>query len=766
MCYNSFNEVFLNKLVKAILVYFYVVLIVTLFPSCQNDSKDGNVYSDYISYIYSRVNYAGVRTYSGTSGVSGKINCFSVFAYSDNNQISYSALPESRTILPDRLYASQLDFYLFGKNTLSGADILFATDSGNSAVLNVELTSVNGTDDCGSFNLNLVNAPYNLYLVAVKKGTDVTKDGVLNKDVVLQKSVLYGNSTVDLRTSGEIKFYLSGKLFYGKDIVKGKVNLGLYTLDWSCGSDFACDVGIYKKNPDQTAVKEILNYAIPCLYSNPDESSGKYGVPDSMENFPPFQSMPVFTAEITPEVYNFTVCFRNNATGKKYYYTDTIMVLANQEISKMLEIPNVIASIPEAPSDFICGYKDPSDENAGKYDIRLDWKDNSVNEEYFKLELLEFTDLTGIAVSDLQGLNDAKWENLKSSASYMEISNDFFKQVGAEDKGDVTGSLARNSDYVSFGIILGSFYLIRLCAVNSEGSSAYVYPQIYSGASSGYSSWDSSAFGINRYKIKYTINNGLFYDDDDMNAVPAVYTDVTSKITDLSSCAYSTYYSADSKVTSILKSDDLKNRPYGIEGKTASLGRLVSSGGSNTFYSWNGWNKDSIDGDAFSLTEYNDFRNLSLFAGFEGGSTDPSALTVYGDAGIDTYAESTIVCVPAAAGGNLDYNEKLAVSGGELTLSKSSIGKLYVLVVNDAHYQIFNSVNVEFGANGATDHSLGAGTAVNTTLSGDESINISHLKWEIDLSSYSVGSYIIHVRAKKNNLSSEYSRYIFVNLTD
>lgn len=756
----------MNKLVKSAFAFFYSFLAISFFVSCQNDSKSGNVYSDYISYLYSRVNYAGVRTYSGTSGISGKMNCFSVFAYSDNNQISYSALQESRTILPDRLYASQLDFYLFGKNTLSGSDILFTTDSGSSAVLNVELSSINATDDCGSFNLNLVNAPYNLYLVAVKKGTDVTKDGILNKDAVLQKSVLYGNSTVDLRTATEIKFYLSGKLFFGKDIVKGKVNLGLYSLDWSCGTNFACDVGIYKKDPAQTVVKEILNYALPCLYSNPEPESGKYGVPDSMENFPPFQSMPVFTADITPDVYNFTVCFRNTVTGKKYYYTDTIMVLANQEISKMLEIPNVIATIPEAPSDFVCGYKDPSDENAGKYDIRLDWKDNSVNEEYFKLELLEFTDLTGIAVTDIQNLNDAKWENLKSAASYMEISNDFFKQIGAEDKGDVTGSLARNSNYVSFGVILGSFYLIRLCAVNSEGSSAYVYPQIYSGASSGYSSWDSSALGINRFKIKYTINNGLFYDDDDRNSAPAVYTDVTSKITELSSCSYSTYYRADTKVTSILKSSDLINRPYGMNGKTATLGRLVSSGGTNTFYSWNGWKKDYINGDDFFLTEYNDFKNLSLFAGFEGGSTDSSALTVYGDTGIDTYAKSTIVCVPVAVGGTLDYNEKLSVSNDELKVSKSNFGKLCVLVVNDVNYQKFNSVNLEFGAMGSTDLDLGEGTTVNTTLSGDESINISHLKWEIDLSSYSVGRYKILVRTKKNDLSSSYSRYIFVNIAD
>ncbi|MBQ5999225.1 MAG: hypothetical protein IJL70_07135 [Treponema sp.] len=756
----------MNKLLKSVFAFFYVVLMIGLFASCQNDSKGGNVYGDYISYIYSRVNYAGVRTYSGASGVSGKMNSFSVFAYSDNNQISYSALTESRTILPDRLYASQLDFYLFGKNTLSGADILFTTDTGSSAILNVELTSINSTDDCGSFNLNLVNAPYNLYLVAVKKGTDVTKDGILNKDQVLQKSVLYGNSTVDLRSATEIKFYLSGKLFFGKDAVKGKVNLGLYSLDWACGSDFACDVGIYKKDPEQSIVKEVLNYALPCLYSNPDVSSGKYGVPDSMENFPPFQSMPVFTAEITPDVYNFTVCFRNTTSGKKYYYTDTIMVLANQEISKMLEIPNVIASKPEAPSDFVCGYKDPSDENAGKYDIRLDWKDNSVNEEYFKLELLEFTDLTGIAVSDLQDLNDAKWENLKPSASYMEISNDFFKQVGAEDRGEVTGSLARNSDFVSFGVILGSFYLIRLCAVNSEGSSAYVYPQIYSGASSGYSSWDSSALGINRFKIKYTINNGLFYDDDGRNAVPAVYTDVTSQITDLSSCAYSTYYRADTKVSSILKSTDLINRPYGTNGKTATLGRLVTSSGSSIFYLWNAWKKDYINGEDFSLTEYNDFKNLSLFAGFEGGSADSSALTVYGDTGIDTYAKSTIVCVPVAVGGNFDYNEKVAVLNDELTVSKSSFGKLCVLVVNDSNYQIFNSVNVEFGAMGSRDVDLGEGQRVNTTLSGDESINISHLKWEVDLTGYSAGRYKILVRAKKNNLSSAYSRYIFVKLTD
>ena len=165
-----------------------------------------------------------------------------------------------------------------------------------------------------------------------------------------------------------------------------KAQIGLYTLGWTysdnsdSAADFACKVGIYKKDIRNTVVKEINEFSLPHY----DDASQ---VPSSIDGFP---NSFIYTVN-TPGEYNFTVCFYDKNSKRAYYYSDTIFLLGNQTTEKIIEIPNIISKKPDAPSAMTCGYIDPVDETSGKYSLNVEWTDNAVNESYFRLELMDFT---------------------------------------------------------------------------------------------------------------------------------------------------------------------------------------------------------------------------------------------------------------------------------------------------------------------------------------------------------------------------------------
>lgn len=734
------------------------------FLSCQQDV--GNSLFEYSSVLNS-------------SGNSVKSREYSVVTSCNNELINFNS---SRTILPDVIDVNDLDFYILGKDKISGKVLEFITKDGVSDVLKVEFTSCSDDGRRGEFKLELVSVQFMMTMYAVKTGTDVKNGMKYDGEKISSKAVFMGAATGDIN-SETINFYLSGDSFYGKDGYKGNVKFGLYTKDWSytdpeynnSNSSFKCKVGLYKVDLNQTAVFEIPDYKMPVFYTNPAGFSNFTG------------EMDIFKTPdtgIVPGVYSFTVCFYDVRSTRRYYYSDLIMILANRNIERLIEIPNVIAKTPEAPENLIVGYIDPENDDDGKFDVVVEWKDNSLNEEYFQLELIEFNTelpsgfqdyvdcILGKSTSLPQSTHaDWVWSTLAGTYGSTIVSDDYFEQIGAVKNGTVKGSLSRNSQYVQFGLNLGFRYVMRLCSVNAENESensekVYAYPDIYNGTFRTGNNvkhwvWDENVpencnRSINLYRIKYSVDSGSFYDDED--ALGGTYTTVSSL-----NSGNVIYRSQSVSGTALWTPQNISYKDNMGNSRTASLGKVVKSESSETLYSWKNWKENSYNGDNYLDSPYTGFTNLNLFAFYNDGNTSSNdVLTIYSDE-CTTMAGSVIVF----GTGTDDPNSfaPMKVNDGKLIISTTD-NYLYVFVQNDEHYNKFTKIRVEFAPLGSQYKDLGEGTYRTRDLSGPETATITYQYWSIPVNSYPEGTYCVSIKTYKNNFAEPYIYNIFMQLND
>lgn len=756
--------------IKTISVFLSVFTFM-FFLSCQQNA--GNGLFEYSPVLNSSGSFAKSREYS-------------VITSCNNELINFSS---SRTILPDTLSVNDLDFYILGKDKNSGAVLEFSTKTGVSKVLKVEFTSCSDDGRSGCFNLELASPHFIMTMFAVKAGTDVKTGAEYNGEKISLNAIFMGSATGDINST-TINFYLSGDSLYGQNGYKGNVKFGLYTKDWSYTDDeynnaisnFKCKVGLYKVDLNQTVVYEKSDYNIPVFYTNP--TGLQKGIPSSFSDFT--GEMDIFDTSVTsgiiPGVYSFTVCFYDIRSSRRYYYSDLIMILANRNIERLIEIPNVIAKAPAAPEGLIVGYIDPQNEDDGKYDAVVEWKDNSLNEEYFQLELIEFkTELPsgfqdyvdcilGKSTTLPQSTHaDWAWSNLAGTYGSTIISNDYFEQIGAVEKGTVKGSLSRNSQYVQFGLNLGSRYVMRLCSVNAENEKSekvYAYPDIYNGTfrtGNNVEHWiwddlvpENCNRSINRYRIKYSVDSGSFYDDED--AAGGKYTTVSAL--NSGNVVYRSQ-SVSGSALWVPKNIDYKDKDN--NSKTASLGKVVITGDENKFYPWKNWKENSYNGDIYSVSPYTGFTNLNLFAFYNDGNiSSKEVLTIYSDK-YTTKAESVIVF-----GTGTDAPHSFApmkVNDGKLKLSTKD-NYLYFFVQNDSNYNKFTKIRAEVASLGSQYKDLGEGTYRTLDWSGSETATITYQYWSIPINSYSKGTYYISIKAYKNDFAEPYIYNIFMQLDD
>ena len=349
------------------------------------------------------------------------------------------------------------------------------------------------------------------------------------------------------------------------------------------------------------------------------------------------------------------------------------------------------------------------------------------------------------------------------------IKNNYF-----ENDNSVTGGLYRNSSFVNFSVNLGTRYLVRLVAVNANGKSKYVYPDIYSNVfyigGSKYRGWNwdsvdenNSNYYISRYRISYNMNNGAFYDDTSKE-------DVSNKLTNIKRDIYA---SPSANGTEIFN-------PCGIvyDSGTASLKQHNES----IVNEWNSWRIDSYSGDVFadksnvSSVKYTDYKGLNLYAKFDNDSDVISNhLSVYckETAKDGKGIPGSNICIVPEKGDDLTFKEYLKADYDRISVNKSLYKTLYVTVnVNDIDGSPFSNIWVETGYMGkipvSLDHIPDQSFDFNSTDGDGKSIEVKETRraFKIDLAKCTVGYNYITVYAEKNSVFMPYKYNLIMQVTE
>mgnify|MGYP007069840053 CR=1 FL=1 len=572
----------------------------------------------------------------------------------------------SRMIMPGQLNATEgFKFWLFGTNKTTGTSL---TATGTE----VTLAAASGTTTKGTVTLDLDIAQYELSLYMIASSTTSLSDEADAKS----KAVLAATALADFTHSDSVNFYLTPYSLSAN----GAYDLTLYLDGWTLASNYTSTVGIYSL----TEMSVVSGTTETTFYYNDDTT-----------NTPKWTSTAPASANFTsgsgygvaPGTYNFVVTFTNSSTNKSYCYNDKIVILSNQRTAKTIAIPNVIEALPVAPSAFGVSYLNPVSTDDEYYEVQFEWTDGSYNETNFKIELVDFTNVT--STSDFEGYVktvaaatgahtdalDTAWTSFTTSStdySSKEIQYNFTKKITSQTPGAssttsieesfynassfwVDGSCFINSTTATIRLPLEHRYLARLCAQNDAGDSDYVYADIIGStvtASTGYKRYGITAvaatslakFGadassINRFRIRYYLNGGTFYATTApiTSAIPTPtgstqsdWTDLTSTVTGITPTkdavvVYGTQRNSDtSTVITNLFNPLLASA---ADSKVAVLYQDTNR--------WTGWLVGSVSG-----TTYTNSTNYNAVATSTYSATDPAAV-VYKDWDTSTNAIST-----------------------------------------------------------------------------------------------------------------------------
>ena len=536
---------------------------------------------------------------------------FRVRVTSENESISFSSNDDSeRMILPEALnLKSDLDYYMWGTSLSSDSGI---------AVQQITITPEDdSTPTYGYFEYPFERQFYRLSLVAVPHGTPYG-----NGSEVLKSSI-----SVDLRACDDIKFILSNKTISST----GNAKIGFYADGWTIPTGYSAKAGIYSKIDDSPVFETMLG-TFPSYSSAPDT--------------PTYQ---IEKNEIISGTYLLKLVLSKNINGeiKSFIYSDDLVIAPKQTTTAFIGVPNIVVTIPTAPTYLISGYSDNTDASSDFYDVEFCWDDKSYNEEDFELEIIDVSDainstyetyilplinaFTDGVTNKSQEIMNSNWESTKhvlSSNSYTKYTRKYFDNTNVK----TDGSFTSNSVYAVIKLLYGKRYIARISAVNSAGHSDYAYLDLYNTGNRNFSqthdinftpqNWPADSSSMNRYRIEYYFTNGQFYDDTTNSAV-------------------SNYFSA-SEIRTQLRSTNytilnpIKCNYTGTD--TATLKYFYNG----TYYKWEKWKNNSTSGSDYYLHYYDGFENLFLYA-FYGDDVKVSDLELVIKSESNDYITSDIV---------------------------------------------------------------------------------------------------------------------------
>lgn len=474
------------------------------------------------------------------------------------SDVSVQANTDSRTIIPPSFDADGVDFYIFGTNVAGGT----------LAPTQVTFTGKGGTSKTvGTVDIPADSNIWDFTLVAVPTG-----EAANTAEVAVQNAVLIGYDTVDMLNGDVAKFTLAPDGL----TKEGEIAMKLYTDGWTIPTGFTAKAGIY------------------LLTTGADATATGGGTGTATEAAAAFTNLTVDEANavsyavtsMKPGTYLFKVTFTNDTGKRNFYYSDVIVVLPGKTIDEVVGIPNVIGTIPAAPTAFKAGYvASTEDKYNGIYITEFEWtRPTSKNESYLEIDLLELDSSSALPT------DDTEWGNAITAGS---VSTTYGMDFAASDIYE-SGSILSGNTTVQVKLELGKRYAARIRAVNDAGASDYDYVEV--GATTNGTAFTSTV--INRYRIKYYLNGGTLYptESDAENKTNGSTTDVVE-------------YACEDTGTGVAIMDG-----------TAAPNIIKK-----VDYTWSYWSKDAttnvaskypMTGDPAAPEAYTGYANLDLYAIF------------------------------------------------------------------------------------------------------------------------------------------------------
>ena len=419
---------------------------------------------------------------TATSSAVTKSLTLNVTSTSDLIDFSNSSLTEegARTIAPDAVDSSALDFYL------NSYDIIGDSDKGFSKVTFV---GSNSSTTEGTITVELDASNYRFTLIAVPTGTSVGTTTTL-KDLI-DAAYLIGYATADLRYTEEaasVNFVLSSDGLSGES---SSLDLSVYLDNWSTSSltleqatgttvISAATIGLYDIQSGAVDSDTLVTGFDLTGCVNPASAKKYYGT--TANN--------AVVTTLNAGTYDLTVTF-TLMNGKKFIYSEPLILLPNQKTTATIAIPEVIDLPPVAPTNFKVGYIAPEYNDSDYYKLVFNWDDNSNNELFFELDLYDIT--TTAALTPAFANSSTNWTNSSTSntVTYSNSSSNpnttskattvFYGLKQEKGPNWYAGSLNRNNKEAVFYVELGKRYFARIRAVNSAGNSEYATSAVVAG---------------------------------------------------------------------------------------------------------------------------------------------------------------------------------------------------------------------------------------------------------------------------------------------
>lgn len=405
---------------------------------------------------------------------------------------------DSRTIVAEQYNTGDtLSFYIWGDSsdgsTMNPKKVNITADAVNTSIGTVDLTGIESRD-------------WYLTLAVCNTVTIETPD----KSAVLQDAVLIGYANVDMQYGKEATFVLTSE-----GLTKtGNVDLSIFTTGWQT-SAFTSPANFATSYTASIAIYDRVTGAI---VRDSDDASTLVTFNGSTYLSDDEDDPTSYIKSLKPGTYIFQVNFTKKAdTSINFAYHDTLIIIPGKEIEADIAVPNVIGTLPAAPTSVTATYKE---EHADFYEnyfaAWMKWTVASHNETGFEVEVAELDSANKTAITT--PTDDTTWtaaiSGPSSGSAYSPArvskynASNYFGGKTYFPKVETTSLLATNSE-VYLKLELGKRYLLRIRAVNSAGESAWVYPTLPSTATAPELTFKSTT--VNLYRITYHLQQGLYY---------------------------------------------------------------------------------------------------------------------------------------------------------------------------------------------------------------------------------------------------------------
>ena len=626
----------MKKLSK--LLAFAAGLATIVFASCSDADTSGTAAVGTNDKTSNAQDYS--VSFVGANGESLSLDSLGI---SDSSDRSARTIYDTTSATTNAL--DEFKFYLWGTNeitnaTISPGEVKFTLDANDTS------------KSTGKVALALGSAKYKLVLAAVKGGTtETTAAGIKGKATYI------GYANVDTRGNSAIKFVISSDGLNGESAPTITVKFDGYDADSANpgnGSWADDDVDAVKNGTYGT-------YTITAgIYKRSDDTLAGSTTATAIAANDFFGTGGAYSGTVQAGTYNFVVKFTNASTNKVYEYSDTIIILANNNFSATVEVPDVIEKAPEAPASFKVGYIEPDSVNDGEYNAVLTWEDTPKNEKYYLVDVWDIpTTTTNEKTAIATIANKEDWDLAVqgiATTNQTIYANEFYGKV---DKGWVSGSLLKNNTSVVLKLSLGHRYIMRIAGINDA-----VTPETANYAYATYDLDTEYVSADSAYDTGKTYDPAPFYlaDKDLANASKTGYV----KNTTVSSCAnlyrltyhlYGGTLALDASVTNLADdvvvylSQDAANgvvihAPF-CDYNTPTYPSLIKNGNrwtswrtgqvDGTFYAYDDEANNPLTDDTENVTYYkpNNYKgcaNLDLFASY-----------AVANAGVERYDDSKYV---------------------------------------------------------------------------------------------------------------------------